>query len=86
MQGVGFRALVRTHAIQLGIKGSVCNLPDGRVEIHAQGPREQLDALLERVQRAVGPDTIDHITTDYLQPTCYYDDFSIIYGSRAAKR
>ncbi len=32
VQGVGFRATVRRHALKLGMKGYVRNLPDGCVE------------------------------------------------------
>ena len=38
VQGVGFRYFVRHRAVQLGLGGRVRNLPDGRVEVVAQGP------------------------------------------------
>ena len=50
MQGVGFRWWTRARALELGLAGHARNLPDGRVEVSAQGPRavvEQLVALLE---------------------------------------
>lgn len=84
VQGVGFRAVVRQIAMQLGVKGTVCNLPDGGVEIHAQGLREQLDALLDRVQKNLGQGKIVSIAPNYYTPSKYYDDFAIIYSSRNA--
>ncbi|MFN8608442.1 MAG: acylphosphatase [Vulcanimicrobiota bacterium] len=51
VQGVGFRWHVRQWAHRLGISGWVRNLPDGRVELRAQG--ERLAEFLQRV--AQGP-------------------------------
>jgi acylphosphatase len=46
VQGVGFRYAMRAQALKLGLSGWVCNLPDGRVEAWAEGPRESLETLL----------------------------------------
>ncbi|MGH7585754.1 MAG: acylphosphatase [Gemmatimonadales bacterium] len=45
VQGVGFRYFVRRRALELGLAGSVRNLPDGRVEVLASGEREPTDHL-----------------------------------------
>jgi acylphosphatase len=39
VQGVGFRWWTRCRALELGLVGSATNLPDGRVEVIATGPR-----------------------------------------------
>lgn len=46
VQGVGFRWWVRSRALELGLVGHAANLPDGRVEVVAEGPREAVEALL----------------------------------------
>jgi len=46
VQGVFFRASTEEKARSLGITGWVRNCPDGKVEIHAEGPREPLDQLI----------------------------------------
>jgi acylphosphatase len=46
VQGVWYRASTREKARDLGLRGWVRNLPDGRVEILAEGPRPALEALL----------------------------------------
>lgn len=47
VQGVGFRWWVRARALELGLAGSATNLPDGRVEVVAEGPREDCRRLLD---------------------------------------
>lgn len=51
VQGVGYRAFVRRHALDLRLKGTVENLSDGRVEVVAEGPRQDLDHLLIFLRR-----------------------------------
>lgn len=43
VQGVGFRWWTRHRAEDLGLTGSVENLPDGSVRVMARGPRAALD-------------------------------------------
>jgi len=45
VQGVGFRASARSRALRLGLRGSVHNLPDGRVAVLACGEPEALEAF-----------------------------------------
>ncbi|PZU48095.1 MAG: acylphosphatase [Arsenicicoccus sp.] len=47
VQGVGFRWWTRSRALELGIAGHALNLPDGRVEVNAQGERSAIEALVE---------------------------------------
>lgn len=45
VQGVFFRASTRERALDLGVNGRATNLPDGRVDVVAEGSTEALDAL-----------------------------------------
>ena len=45
VQGVFFRASTRQRALDLGLSGRATNLPDGRVEVIADGDPAALDAL-----------------------------------------
>lgn len=45
VQGVGFRAATQAEARALGLDGHAVNLPDGDVEVLAEGPGVALDAL-----------------------------------------
>ena len=47
VQGVFFRVDTQREARSLGLVGGVRNLPDGRVEIVAQGDAEAVRALVE---------------------------------------
>jgi len=47
VQGVFFRAATCERAAALGVKGWVRNLPDGRVEILAEGAPERIAEFLD---------------------------------------
>ena len=46
VQGVGFRWWTRARALELGLAGFATNLPDGRVQVVAQGERAGCERLL----------------------------------------
>jgi acylphosphatase len=46
VQGVGFRWWTRSRALELGLVGWAKNLPDGRVEVVAEGTRQSCEQLL----------------------------------------
>jgi acylphosphatase len=52
VQGVGFRYTAKTVATGFEVNGVVRNLPDGRVELIAEGTREELEAFREAVSGA----------------------------------
>jgi acylphosphatase len=47
VQGVFFRDSARQKARELGVAGWAENLPDGRVELVAEGPPEAMRALVD---------------------------------------
>jgi len=51
VQGVGFRYFALRQATALGIVGWTRNLPDGRVEVVAQGEQAALTALEQALSR-----------------------------------
>jgi acylphosphatase len=50
VQGVGFRYTVRSVAFGFDVTGTVRNLPDGRVELVAEGERSELEAFRRAIQ------------------------------------
>lgn len=51
VQGVGFRMTTRRIARAYPVAGYVRNLPDGRVEVVAEGEPEALDAFIGAIRR-----------------------------------
>ena len=52
VQGVGFRYNAKSVARGYDVLGTVCNLPDGRVELVAEGTREELDAFCAGIRES----------------------------------
>jgi acylphosphatase len=52
VQGVGFRYAVKTVAAGFEVVGTVRNLIDGRVELVAEGSREELEAFRSAIPEA----------------------------------
>ncbi len=51
VQGVAYRFFAEKYANLLNVKGWVRNLYDGRVEVLAEGDRENVDQFLERLKQ-----------------------------------
>ena len=56
VQGVGFRYTVKTVATGFDLAGTVRNLPDGRVELIAEGEKGEL----EEFRAAIRDSGLDH--------------------------
>ena len=52
VQGVGFRVTVRQLACGYDVIGTVCNLPDGRGELIAEGQKPELEAFLKGIDES----------------------------------
>ena len=52
VQGVGFRYMARTVAAGFDVTGTVRNLPDGRVELVAEGLKSELEAFRQAIRDA----------------------------------
>jgi acylphosphatase len=50
VQGVGFRVWALRGGMRLGLDGLVANEADGSVRVVAEGPRRELDRLVERLE------------------------------------
>ena len=61
VQGVGYRWFVRGLAIDAGLAGSARNLPDGRVEVVAEGPDGAVRALVAALDGRQAPGTVTRV-------------------------
>jgi acylphosphatase len=62
VQGVGFRYWVRREAAELDLAGSATNLPDGRVEVVAEGSEAACRRLLAALESGAGPGRVTRVT------------------------
>jgi acylphosphatase len=61
VQGVGFRWWTRSQALALRLVGSARNMPDGRVEVVAEGARESCERLLVTLRSGNSPGRVDKV-------------------------
>ncbi len=61
VQGVAFRAYTVDEARMLGVQGWVRNLPDGRVEVEAEGERAALEKLVAFCRRGPPAARVDDV-------------------------
>ena len=54
VQGVGFRYTVRIIARRFAVAGFVRNLPDGRVQLIAEGPADEIGRFLDAINTEMG--------------------------------
>jgi acylphosphatase len=65
VQGVGFRWWTRSRALSLNLVGSARNMPDGRVEVVAEGPRERCERLLAHLRGGQTPGQVDTVVESW---------------------
>ena len=81
VQGVGFRYTTRKYANDLGIKGIVRNLPDGSVELVAQGPKPILEKLVQLLDEEAFPQKITEKKMQFLEIASSFPDFRVLNSS-----
>lgn len=77
VQGVGFRYSTWQKARQLGLVGWVRNLPDGSVEILAQGERDDLEMLITWIKTEFS--AIEKINENWEETERGFSGFEISY-------
>lgn len=77
VQRVGFRWTVVEHACSFHLVGWVKNLPNGNVEMVAQGKKEDLERLVEIIKGNPGLATINQVESRYRDPSIIFEEFKI---------
>jgi len=78
VQGVGFRFTTERIALEMGdVYGWVRNLPDGRVEVVAEGEEERLNEFLRRIRGGLMKRYIKREDVIWENYKGEFDDFEI---------
>ena len=77
VQGVFFRASTQKQAILLGVTGYARNLPDGRVEVVAEGERSAVEKLVAWCHRGPGGARVDNVDISTISNENRFSTFEI---------
>lgn len=80
VQGVGFRYFTRRVAKELGLKGYVMNLPDGRVYINVEGDEGRLEKFISAIKEGPPMAIVKGIEVRESRSDEKFRDFKIRYG------
>ncbi len=78
VQGVGFRFTCKQEARGFDVVGWVRNLPDGRVEMHCAGEREEIEGFLAAIAEGVLKSHIKGTTVIPIEPLVGVKGFEIV--------
>lgn len=79
VQAVGYRNFAWKAARNLPVLGYVRNLPDGNVEVVAEGPHAALEALLEKLHKGPLLSRVIDVRTEYASATGEFNEFVVRY-------
>jgi acylphosphatase len=77
VQGVGYRAYVHRQALELGLRGRVRNLDDGRVELIASGEARALEELRQRLLKGPRLAQVLSLESKDIADPRHFEGFSI---------
>ncbi|MCP3425334.1 acylphosphatase [Rothia sp. AR01] len=77
VQGVGFRYWTMGLAREHGLVGYAENLPDGSVEIVAEGSRDGVEHLLSALGSGDTAGSVSGLDHAYADPTGEFSDFGV---------
>jgi len=78
VQGVAYRFFAERHAGRMNITGWARNLPDGRVEVLAEGSGENIEAFLERLREGPRLARVDGLAVRREASTGEFRDFQVV--------
>jgi acylphosphatase len=81
VQGVAYRFFVEKYANALGITGWVRNLPDGRVEVLAEGAGEDIEGFLDRLREGPRLARLDGLDVRRERATGEFSGFRVVFLS-----
>lgn len=78
VQGVGYRAFCADEAMRLEVTGYARNLPDGRVEVVAEGDEATLRQFVARLREGPAFARVSEVTFRWEEPTGTYAGFEAV--------
>ncbi len=81
VQGVAYRYFAEKYAKSFGITGWVRNLPDGGVEVLAEGGRGDIDRFLARLREGPRLALVDGFDITWEEPAGEFPDFRITFSN-----
>ena len=79
VQGVFFRTTAKEWAEELGIRGWIRNLPDGRVEAVIEGDEDKVREMLELMKHGPPLAVVQDISVEIEEYKNEFHDFRIKY-------
>jgi len=79
VQGVFFRSNTRTMASDLGLKGYAKNMPDGSVEVVAEGEKDKLKELIEFCKKGPEAAEVSKIDVKFSEASNEFEGFEVRY-------
>jgi acylphosphatase len=80
VQGVGYRAFVKKHALNLGLVGLVKNLPDGRVEAIFQGDKKRVGQMVDLCKKGPFMSEVEDVVVRFEDKDEKIEGFSILHN------
>ena len=79
VQGVWFRDSTRQEARRLGVNGWARNIPDGRVEVLAEGPANKVRNLIDWCHQGPPLARVDRVEESFEEWTGEFNSFNIVF-------
>lgn len=79
VQGVRYRTYAQESATNLGLVGYVKNLPNGMVEVVAQGSIDVLKDFVEYLNEGSLLSAVESVSVEWRTVRTTYDEFSLLY-------
>jgi acylphosphatase len=77
VQGVGYRFYTVNEATERNLAGFCRNLPDGTVEVVAEGPRSTLEDFLHALRRGPRSGHVDGVAPSWGEATGESESFGV---------
>lgn len=79
VQGVAYRAYAQESATELELVGYVRNMPDGTVEVVAQGNADRLKNFVEYLHEGSLLAIVESVAVEWRSVGKTYDEFSVLH-------